>query len=263
MGYIYQIYCDLEEISSVYIGKTTRTAEERFKEHLEEARHGRRNFKFYNAINKYGEEHFHFLVLGEYPEKDLNQWEIYWIDYYNSFINGWNSTLGGDGNIIWTDKMKEKHSEIMKKYYSEHPITQEQKNKQSIAMKAHWSDPSFQEKMKQAHQKAFAEHPERKREQSLRNIERYKDPAAREVSRQAQIKRWSNPEEHQKASAAHIKSQGKKVRCIETGIIYNCIADANEAYGKSRKSSAISSCLSGANKTAHGKHWELVKDEEL
>ena len=110
--------------------------------------------------------------------------------------------------------------------------------------------------------RALEEHPERKAAQSQRNIERYKDPLAREISRQAQLKRWSNPEEHQKASQSHIKSHGKKVRCIETGKVYNCIADANEAYGKSRKSSAISSCLRGANKTAHGCHWELIIEEE-
>lgn len=262
MGYIYQIYCDLENIKSVYIGKTNRSVEERFQEHLEEARHNRRNFKFYNAIRKYGQEHFHYIILGNYTDEELNQWEIYWIEYYNSFLDGWNSTAGGDGNIIWTDEMKEKHSEIMKEYYTQHPISQEQKNKQSKTMKANWSNPDFQKKMKEAHQKAFAEHPERKAAQSQRNIERYKDPSAREISRQAQLKRWSDPEEHTKASQSHIKSHGKKVRCIETGEIYSCIADANEAHGKSRKSSAISSCLRGANKTAHGYHWELIIEEE-
>ena len=80
--------------------------------------------KIREKLKKYGQEHFHYIILGNYADEELNQWEIYWIEYYNSFLDGWNSTAGGDGNVIWTDEMKEKHSEIMKEYYAQHPISQ-------------------------------------------------------------------------------------------------------------------------------------------
>lgn len=55
--------------------------------------------KFYNAIKKYGWDNFEHKII----EKDIptleqaNEREKYWISYYDSFKNGYNSTLGGDG----------------------------------------------------------------------------------------------------------------------------------------------------------------------
>ena len=48
----------------------------------------------------------------------------------------------------------------------------------------------------------------------------------------------------------------KKVRCIETGVIYNSINEAAEAIGKA--ASSLSNCLAGRRKTCGGFHWEFV-----
>ena len=53
--------------------------------------------KFYRAIRKYGEENFYIELLETVPIQDLNEREKYWINYYDSYNNGYNSTLGGDG----------------------------------------------------------------------------------------------------------------------------------------------------------------------
>jgi hypothetical protein len=94
MAYIYQITNDIN--GKIYIGKTERTVEERFKEHCRDAY--RREFEkrpLYSAMRKYGVEHFHVETL---EETDLpEEREIYWIETKRSFKNGYNATLGGDG----------------------------------------------------------------------------------------------------------------------------------------------------------------------
>ena len=54
----------------------------------------------------------------------------------------------------------------------------------------------------------------------------------------------------------HNERISKKVRCIETKIIYKSINEAAEAIGKTRQ--ALSMCLNGKTKTCGGFHWEFV-----
>lgn len=262
MGYIYQIYCDVPGVNSTYIGKTTQSVEARFKEHIQEANHTRRNFKIYNAMRHYGIEHFHVKTLGEYDNDKLNEKEIEWIAHYDTFYNGWNSTLGGDGNVIWTEDMKEEQSRLMKEYYSQHKCSDETRAKLSEKMTARWSNNEYRERLSQSQKDSYAQNPERREVQRQNTINRYKDPAEREKSRQAQIKRWSDPEEHKKARARQQKACGKKVLCIETGVIYNCIGDACEALGKKRTATGISMCLNGTREKAFGYHWKRVEENK-
>lgn len=52
---------------------------------------------FHRALRKYGVDAFTWEILEECPKEMLNEREIYWIEFYNSFSNGYNMTLGGDG----------------------------------------------------------------------------------------------------------------------------------------------------------------------
>ena len=72
------------------------------------------NSKFHNAIRKYGWEAFEWEVIcqsldGEYL---LNEMEPYFIQYYDSYIDGYNMTLGGEGRIgyITSEETKRKMS---------------------------------------------------------------------------------------------------------------------------------------------------------
>lgn len=87
---------------NVYIGQTTMTVHERFMTHMKpSAMKVKRNYKLYNAINKYGRDKFYFEILEEnIPLSQLNEKEIRYIAHYDSFNNGYNSTKGGDGRII-------------------------------------------------------------------------------------------------------------------------------------------------------------------
>ena len=58
------------------------------------------NMVIYKAMRKYGIENFTFEVIEECNEELLNQREQYWIAYYDSYYNGYNSTLGGDESHI-------------------------------------------------------------------------------------------------------------------------------------------------------------------
>lgn len=94
MAYIYKITNMLN--GKVYIGKTERTVEERFKEHCRDyLRVDITNRPLYRAFSKYGIENFQVETLEEtnLPEER----ERFWIEYYQSFKNGYNATLGGDG----------------------------------------------------------------------------------------------------------------------------------------------------------------------
>ena len=46
-------------------------------------------------MNKYGPEHFHIELIEETDNSEER--ERYWIQYYGSYHNGYNATLGGDG----------------------------------------------------------------------------------------------------------------------------------------------------------------------
>lgn len=52
-----------------------------------------------NAIQKYGIGNFNFEVIEECSVMELNSKEIYWIEYYDSYNNGYNLTPGGDHNV--------------------------------------------------------------------------------------------------------------------------------------------------------------------
>ena len=52
----------------------------------------------YLAFEKYGINNFTFEIIEECQPEDLDQREIYWIEYYNSYLKGYNQTTGGQGN---------------------------------------------------------------------------------------------------------------------------------------------------------------------
>ena len=94
MAFIYKITNSIN--NKVYIGKTEYSVEKRWKEHCNDAFKDRNEKRpLYAAIRKYGIKNFNIELIEEtnIPEEK----EIYWIKYYNSFENGYNATLGGDG----------------------------------------------------------------------------------------------------------------------------------------------------------------------
>ena len=79
-----------------YIGQTIRNPQTRWNEE-NSAAFDRNNSqqKLSNAIIKYGVENIENEIIDKaFTKKELNDKETYWIDYYNSFENGYNMTRG-------------------------------------------------------------------------------------------------------------------------------------------------------------------------
>lgn len=95
-GIIYKITCNVT--GKCYIGQTIQRPEERWRDHKKFAENNlNEQFHFYRAIRKYGWENFtrEIIESGIPTKEELNEREIYWIDFYNSYEDGYNSTHGG------------------------------------------------------------------------------------------------------------------------------------------------------------------------
>lgn len=76
-----------------YIGQSN-NIERRFQEHQTKSSTSRIPLDI--AIQKYGKDNFSYEVIEECDISELNERETYWIQKYNSIINGYNCSIGGD-----------------------------------------------------------------------------------------------------------------------------------------------------------------------
>ena len=91
-GLIYKV---TSPTGKVYIGQTILTLNERKKHHFLTARK-KKNYKFMNALRKYGEQLKWEILISVHVEK-LDETEKRFIREYDSYSDGYNSTLGGQG----------------------------------------------------------------------------------------------------------------------------------------------------------------------
>lgn len=96
MPYIYKVTNQLN--GKAYIGKTMHTIDKRWKEHCRDYTKERCEKRpLYMAMKKYGVQNFIIEQIEECSDTILNERECFWIEYYGTFKNGYNATLGGDG----------------------------------------------------------------------------------------------------------------------------------------------------------------------
>ena len=97
-GFIYKITNKINGKS--YIGQTIQNVKERFYQHCAtKCSQAILNMVIHKAINKYGKSNFTIEVIEEVESTNLNDRERYWIRYYDSYNNGYNSTEGGQDGI--------------------------------------------------------------------------------------------------------------------------------------------------------------------
>lgn len=97
----------------MYIGLTRQPLQTRWKKHLKDSKH--LDYYFYRAIKKYGPDNFTQEILEEIsnPSK-LDEKERYWINHYDTFKNGYNSTTGGEGGCTFSEAARRKMSLVKK-----------------------------------------------------------------------------------------------------------------------------------------------------
>lgn len=110
-----------------YVGQTIHP-ENRHKAHIRSANDGD-NSKFHRALRKYGLDNFDYFVAckinasPEYLKRSLNSLEKFYINFYNSFENGYNMTEGGDGTRLF--------GEANGMYNKKHKAESNEKNRQA------------------------------------------------------------------------------------------------------------------------------------
>lgn len=105
-----------------YIGQSIKLRS-RIKDHLRNAKNMTLDLPIYRAINKYGFHNFTVDIIESFipdPEmstkdliKKLDDLEIYYIDKYKAYENGYNCTKGGDFGVLglkMTEEQKKKVS---------------------------------------------------------------------------------------------------------------------------------------------------------
>jgi group I intron endonuclease len=156
-GKIYKI--TNKENGLIYIGCTISSLDKRFKEHLSRCFTSNYKSKLYNSMKKYGQENFTIELIEECDFNLIYETEKKYIDQYNSYNNGLNATIGGEGCLgyIHSPEMRVKISEAVKNGNSHKGKTyeelygdkaDEQREKRRLSVKNGWGSISDDEKEK-------------------------------------------------------------------------------------------------------------------
>jgi group I intron endonuclease len=141
----------------IYIGCTVYSLEKRFYEHIYRSQVFGYKSKLYNSIRKYGKENFEIELISECEIEDMYNNEIKYIELFDTYNNGLNSTCGGEGCLGYehTDETREKISNMLINGASHKNKTYEQlygdksveeKNKRRLSVKIGWENMSDEDK---------------------------------------------------------------------------------------------------------------------
>lgn len=122
------IYCLVSPNGSRYIGQTWNLSR-RWNEYKYLSSNLKHQPKLFNALTKHGPQNFEYEILDyAHTQEDLNNAEIYWIQYYNAIEEGYNLRSGGVSASHSPETCK-RLSERALKYWKEHPISEERRAK--------------------------------------------------------------------------------------------------------------------------------------
>jgi group I intron endonuclease len=147
------------ENNLIYIGCTINSLEKRFYEHLYRCFKTDYKSKLYNSMKKYGQENFTIELIEECDLSVIYETEKKYVEQYDSYNNGLNSTLGGEGCLgyIHSPEMRVKISEAVKNGNSHKGKTYEElygdkaddeREKRRLSVKNGWGSISDDEKEK-------------------------------------------------------------------------------------------------------------------
>lgn len=111
-GCIYMWKCLVNGKS--YIGQTRRGLEHRVWQHTNSASRGVQT-RFYHALRKHGVNNFVVGVIEDnIPKDQLDSKEMYYIELYDTYKNGYNATPGGYSQAKFTEERRRKIGEKSK-----------------------------------------------------------------------------------------------------------------------------------------------------
>lgn len=232
--------CTCSGNNKSYIGQA-KDVKDRKCEHLSELRGGHHfNQYLQRSYDKYKEDSFIWEVLEYCNEDELDNKEIYWIAYYDTYKNGFNANEGGGGNRGYkrTEETRKKSSESLKKAWA---ISDSRRKEFSERMTGD-KNPMYG--------KTSALNPAYGEDHSGENngmYGRHHTEEAKELNRQAHL-------------GAKNKNS-KPVVCIETNEIFASQGEAGRA--KHCDSSTINKCCRGVKQTAGGYRWRYATLEEV
>ena len=132
----YTVYLITNKINDKkYVGITRVSVESRLKNHFRYRTKEQCTTKFNYAVLKYGVDNFTVSILETHiPKEKADEKERYYISLYNSYKNGYNSTVGGSGTVgyVFTEEDRKKMSNSWNR---DKIITPERNNKISNALK--------------------------------------------------------------------------------------------------------------------------------
>lgn len=121
-----EIICGIYGIKNIvngkmYVGQAINIYK-RWKDHIDDLNEDKHyNIHLQRSWNLYGQENFKFFILEECSQEDLNQKEIFYVDKFNAYINGYNQTRGGDGSLGYkhNDETIEKMCKIQQERFQD------------------------------------------------------------------------------------------------------------------------------------------------
>lgn len=192
---IYTIYKSVNKLNGkVYVGFDSQWPK-RITIHKSASK--KEDYKFYRAIRKYGWNNFEWSVIYQSKEKNhtLNEMESYFINQYDSFHNGYNSTFGGDGafGLILSEESRKKISQGNK---IPKPQTKEHIQKRADAQRGKKRKPHTEktkQKISSANKgvsKTFTEEHKKNLRCHKNNSIRVTCPHCNKVGQLTNMKRW-------------------------------------------------------------------------
>ena len=253
------VYMHINKINGKqYIGITCQTENQRFRN----GRGYKTSKYFYKAIQKYGWDAFEHIVLYRgLSEEEAKAKEIELIAKYDTRNpdKGYNMTPGGEGYSGEEHPMFGRHlsnetkmllSNVLKGRY----VSEETRRKQSNSLKGRIFSEETKSKMRKSAQARFDElkdnHP----------IIQYR-PDSRGEKNPMYGKHLTDDQKrrmvaHKIYYSGKDNQNAKRVKCVETGVIYETVNEAAAAC--QCLATTISGVLHGAKKHAGGYTWEFA-----
>lgn len=249
----YIVYQHTSPSQKRYIGITSQEPQKRWKNGLGYCN----NPLFYNAIKKYGWDSFiHEILYSGLTEEEACRIEEQLIAQYKSYDKqyGYNVALGGEANRP-TKQTKGKICDAITAKWQDEEYKQETSEK----MRGLKRSEVARANISKAQRKRF-ENPEERKKISDRQIGSKRSEIAKQKTSEALKRYYSDEKNLEKLRKVRAEVnriiRGRKVLCVETGVVYETITDAATATCITRGN--ISYACNGKRQTAGGYHWSYV-----